>query len=348
MVAAIILEDIQRLHLAAATNVLITGESGTGKELIARAIHFGGPRAKGPFIPVNCSAIPRELAESAFFGHIRGAFSGADASRKGYFELADGGTFFLDEVGDMPLELQPKLLRAIEDGHIIPVGGSREKHVDVRIIAATNQNLTEKIGEGAFREDLYFRLARFTVEIPPLRERKEDVPLLADHFLNMFSVEMGIPQLALSPEAMSLIRDYPFPGNVRELKNVIEHALIKSNGEPSIKPEHLRFIDFSHHDAAGSSLLYPTQSDKELNLGHIEETVIQRAQSGSGDGRSSDATDEEKILSYIREHDSIGNTECRELLSADRHRATYLLQKMHRYNLLVREGELRWARYRLP
>ena len=342
-----ILEDIQRLHFASATNVLITGESGTGKELIARAIHFGGPREEEPFIPVNCSAVPRELAESAFFGHIRGAFSGADASRKGYFELADGGTLFLDEVGDMPLELQPKLLRAIEDGRVIPVGGSREKHVEARIIAATNQNLMEKIGEGTFREDLYFRLARFIVEIPPLRERKEDLPLLAEHFLSMFSVEMGISQPVLSPEAVDLILDYPFPGNVRELKNIIEHALIKSNGESAIKPEHLRFIDLNSHNTSRGSVLSSMQDD-EVDLEHIEEIVIQRAQSGSGERDSSDVTDEEKILSHIREHGSISNTECRELLSADRHRATYLLQKMHRYSLLVREGELRWARYRLP
>lgn len=341
-----ILDDIRKLHFASATSVLITGESGTGKELIARAIHFGGSRSEEPFIPVNCSAIPRELAESAFFGHMRGAFSGANATRKGYFELADGGTLFLDEVGDMPLELQPKLLRAIEDGHIVPVGGSREKHVDVRIVAATNQNLTGKVGEGTFREDLYFRLARFTVEVPPLRERKEDIPLLVEHFLNMFSVDMGISQPELSSDAMILVRDYSFPGNVRELKNIIEHALIKSGGEPAISPKHLRFIDFSPNKVYGSPPLGSIQDDK-IDLEHIEEIVIQRAQSSSGDRDSSDVTDEQKVLAYIREHGSINNSECRELLSADRHRATYLLQKMQRYGLLAREGELRWARYRL-
>ena len=247
----------------------------------------------------------------------------------------------------MPIELQPKLLRVIEDGHIMPVGGSHEREVDVRIIAATNQNLIGKVRDGEFREDLYFRLARFTVEVPPLRERREDIPLLAEHFLKMFSVEMGIPEPDLSSEAMNLIQDYPFPGNVRELKNIIEHALIKSNGEPSIRPEHLRFIDLRFSDAKVSSPSYPAQIDDELDLEHIEETVIQRAQSGSGNGSSSDATDEEKILAYIREHGSISNSECRKLLSADRHRATYLLQKMQRYGLLLREGELRWARYRL-
>jgi DNA-binding NtrC family response regulator len=344
-----ILEDIPRLHHADTTGVLITGESGTGKELIARAIHSGGARANGPFIPVNCSAVPRELAESTFFGHVRGAFSGAATSRKGYFELADGGTLFLDEVGDMPLELQPKLLRVIEDGRVMPVGGSKERQVDVRIIAATNQSLTEKITEGAFREDLYFRLARFTVEVPPLRERKEDIPLLAQHFIGMFSVEMGVPQPDLSLEALNLLQSYHFPGNVRELKNVIEHALIKSNGESMIKPKHLHFIDASSPPVSTTSTPALVQiNENSPDLEHIEETVIQRAQKTSDEGVSSDVTDEEKILDYIREHGSISNSECRELISSDRHRATYLLQKMHRYGLLVREGELRWARYRLP
>lgn len=186
-----ILDEIRRLQHTETTSVLITGESGTGKELIARAIHFGGTRAKGPLIPVNCSAIPRELADSAFFGHIRGAFTGANVSQKGFFELADGGTLFLDEIGDMPLELQPKLLRVIETGCITPLGSARERHVDVRILAATNQNLQEKIAEDTFREDLYFRLARYTVTVPPLRNRREDIPLLAEHFLRMFTSEMG-------------------------------------------------------------------------------------------------------------------------------------------------------------
>ncbi|MBD3182457.1 hypothetical protein GF312_09210 [Candidatus Poribacteria bacterium] len=276
-----------------------------------------------------------------------GAFSGADSNRKGYFELADGGTLFLDEVGDMTMELQPKLLRTIEDGHVIPVGGSHERHVDVRIIAATNQNLAESIRKGTFREDLYFRLTRFTVEAPPLRERKEDLPLLIDHFLNMLSVEMGIPRPTLSSEVLELIMNYPFPGNVRELKNIIEHGLIRSSGESTIRPEHLHLVDLNSQNAEqdpASSI----DKDDEVDLEHIEEIMIQRAQSGSREQDSSDSTDEEKILSYIREYGRISNAECRDILSADRHRATYLLQKMRRYGLLVREDELRWARYRLP
>ncbi|MCZ6676139.1 MAG: sigma-54 dependent transcriptional regulator, partial [Candidatus Poribacteria bacterium] len=187
-----ILKDISRLQTTGTVSVLITGESGTGKELIARAIHFGGPRAKRPFIPVNCSAVPRDLAESEFFGHIRGAFTGANTDRKGHFELADGGTLFLDEIGDMPLELQAKLLRVLEDGIVTPVGGTRSKQVDVRILAATNTDLEAKIAEGLFRSDLYFRLAEFPVPIPPLRERPEDIPLLAEHFLHLFSTEMEL------------------------------------------------------------------------------------------------------------------------------------------------------------
>ena len=187
-----ILTDIRRLHQAGTTNVLITGESGTGKELIARAIHFGGPKAKAPFVPVNCSAVPAELVESLFFGHVKGAFTGANTDKKGYFELADGGTLFLDEIGDMPPEMQAKLLRVLEDGCITPIGGNREKRVAVRILSATNTDLQRKMQEGAFREDLYYRLGGFTVVAPPLRDRPEDVPSLAEHFLALVAQEMGI------------------------------------------------------------------------------------------------------------------------------------------------------------
>ncbi len=343
-----ILDDVHQLQSIGTTSVLISGESGTGKELIARAIHFGGSKARGPFIPVNCSAIPGELAESTFFGHIRGAFTGAKTSRKGYFELADGGTLFLDEIGDMPLELQPKLLRVIEDGYVVPVGGASAKHVDVRIIAATNQLLTEKIGEGTFREDLYFRLARFIVTVPPLRERREDIPLLAEHFLSMFSAEMGIPQPSLSPEALKILQSHQLSGNVRELKNIIERALIKSSGEPIIEPAHLHFIEVSSHDQA-STLARGDENAPDLE--RARELVVQRAQKrrGATDAQAaiSPMTDEEKILAYFREHGSISNPECRDLLSADRHRSTYLLQKLCRYGLLVREGQHRWSRYRL-
>jgi len=273
-----ILNDIRKLHHTGTTSVLITGESGTGKELIARAIHFGGPRAKGPFIPLICSAIPHDLAESTLFGHVRGAFTGANTDRKGYFELANGGTLFLDEIGDMPLELQAKLLRVLEDGCIIPVGGTREKRVDVRILAATNVDIQPKIAEGAFRSDLYFRLAGFTVVAPPLRNRKEDIPLLAYHFLRMFATEMGKEMPPLSPEALEALEVYHFPGNVRELKNIIERALIESGGA-EIQPKHLYFIHIGAVSTTltGASGVEAAALELPLNLQQAEAFLIKRA-----------------------------------------------------------------------
>jgi DNA-binding NtrC family response regulator len=233
-----ILTDVRRLQNFS-VNVLINGESGTGKELVARAIHSGSPRAAAPFVAVNCVAIPEDLAESMFFGHVRGAFTGATMDRKGYFELADGGTLFLDEIGDMSPVLQAKLLRALEDGRITPLGSTREKRVKVRIVAATNADLEARIAAGLFRQDLYFRLAQFTVQLPTLRARREDVPLLAGHFLTLFAGEMGMRAPALSAAAVAALREYAFPGNVRELKNIIERGLIESGGA-TIGPEHLK------------------------------------------------------------------------------------------------------------
>jgi DNA-binding NtrC family response regulator len=238
-----ILTDIRRLQNFSTVNVLITGESGTGKELVARAIHFGSPRAKGPFVPVNCVAIPEDLAESMLFGHVRGAFTGATMDRKGFFELADGGTLFLDEIGDMPLPLQAKLLRVIEDGCVTPVGASQAKKVNVRVVAATNANLVDQVPAGDFRQDLYFRLAQFIVNVPPLRNRKDDIPLLAEHFLSIFAGEMGMTPPALSSEALETLRTYAFPGNVRELKNIMERALIESSGDP-IRAPHIHLSRF--------------------------------------------------------------------------------------------------------
>ena len=240
-----ILGQIRTLEQYSNTSVLITGESGTGKELIARAIHSSSARASKPFIPVNCSAIPSELVESAFFGHVRGAFTGATNEKKGYFELADGGTLFLDEIGEMPMEMQTKLLRILEDGIVTPVGATHTRRTDARILAATNVDLQQKIAVRAFRQDLYFRLARFTIAVPPLRERREDIPLLVTYFLNMFATEMGKRAPDLNPEAKAALERYAFPGNVRELKNIIEWALIESGGAP-LETRHLHF---SHIDA---------------------------------------------------------------------------------------------------
>jgi len=272
-----ILQDIAKLHQFAQTSVLITGESGTGKELVARAIHHGSARANGPFIPVNCVAIPSELAESMLFGHMKGSFTGATADRKGWFELADGGTLFLDEIGDMPAALQAKLLRVLEDGEITPVGAAQSKRVDVRVLSATNADLSAKIGTGEFRQDLYFRLARYLVETPPLRDRPEDVPLLAHHFLEMFSGEMGMTPPVLAPEALAWLTGYAFPGNVRELKNLIERALIASGGEP-IRREHFQVLGAaSASPVRESRVASAVVADLSLNLEEAEHALIQRA-----------------------------------------------------------------------
>ena len=204
-------------------SVLITGESGTGKELIARAIHEASSRAHRPLIRVNCAAIPRELFESEFFGHVRGAFTGAVRDRIGRFELADGGTLFLDEVGEIPLELQGKLLRVLQEGNFERVGEERTREVDVRVIAATNRNLKQEVQRGRFREDLYFRLNVFPVESVPLRDRREDIPLLAQHFLLSERLQSD---LRLSEGDARRLSRYDWPGNVRELQNVIERAVI--------------------------------------------------------------------------------------------------------------------------
>jgi DNA-binding NtrC family response regulator len=273
-----IVADIHRLHQFANTSVLITGESGTGKELIARAIHFESSRAKAPFIPVNCVAIPGELAESMLFGHVKGAFTGATADRKGYFELAHGGAIFLDEIGDMPVSLQVKLLRVLEDGCVTPVGAAEAIKVDVRVIAATNADMGSRIAAGSFRQDLYFRLARYTVTTPPLRERLEDVPMLVAHFLNLFAAEMGLKPPPISPEALAVLKGYEFPGNVRELKNIIERALIDS-GTRMIERRHLHL--FPSVAAAATSAKSNARADfvssLPVNLAEAEDLLIQRA-----------------------------------------------------------------------
>lgn len=211
--------------------VLITGESGSGKELVAREIHNHSPRHKGPFIEVNCAAIPKELIESELFGHEKGSFTGAIERKKGKFELADGGTLFLDEIGDMSKEAQAKVLRVIETKEFQRVGGAKNIKVDVRIIAATNKDLEEEVKRGNFREDLFYRLNVIPIRVPPLRERKEDIPLLAEHFLQLIAEQFGRPKKRVSEDAMKALMEYHWPGNVRELKNLIERLVIMSSGE---------------------------------------------------------------------------------------------------------------------
>ncbi|TLD69996.1 sigma-54-dependent Fis family transcriptional regulator [Phragmitibacter flavus] len=275
-----ILEDVDKLKSFGNTTVLILGESGTGKELLARAIHSRGPHAKGPFIPVNCVAIPAELAESMLFGHIRGSFTGAIEDRKGYFELAHQGTLFLDEIGDMPLPLQAKLLRVLEDGMVYPIGSSKGKKITCRVVAATNAQLETHIANGTFRQDLYFRLARFTVTPPPLRERTEDIPALARHFIDLFVKEMGRKAPPLTTSALARLKTHPYPGNIRELKNIIERALIRSGGD-AISPEHLDLpgnstISSLPHPKPPQLALTP-DSSLPLNLEEAETLLIRRA-----------------------------------------------------------------------
>jgi DNA-binding NtrC family response regulator len=226
----------------AAGSVLVCGESGVGKELIARALHAESDRGGGPLIPVNCAGIPSELLESELFGHASGAFTGAQHARRGLFAEAHGGTLLLDEIAELAPEMQAKLLRVLQDGQVHPLGANLERQVDVRVVAATNRDLERDVTRGRFREDLFFRLATFTLRVPPLRERGEDLSRLAEHFARRFSVAIGRSPLELSDAAVSLLRGYPFPGNVRELANLIERAVTFCAGErivPGDLPETL-------------------------------------------------------------------------------------------------------------
>ncbi len=218
--------------------VLIQGESGTGKELIARAIHYHSNRSSGPFIAVNSSAIPKDLLESEFFGHEKGAFTGAHEKKIGKFEVADGGTLFLDEIGDMPVDLQAKILRVIQEKEFERVGGNKPIRADVRIVTATNRNLETAIREGRFREDLYYRLNVVPIIVPPLRERKGDISLLVEHFLRRFRDELDVEEKGMTPEAMRILNSYEWPGNVRELENTVKRAMVMSSGS-KILPEDL-------------------------------------------------------------------------------------------------------------
>ena len=212
------------------STILLQGESGTGKELIAKAIHMNSPRRERPFVPVNTGSVPSDLLESTLFGHVKGAFTSAIASKKGLFEVADRGTLFLDEIGTMGLETQAKILRVLQDRKFMHLGGVNEVQVDVRIIAATNVDLKQQVKEGKFREDLFYRLNVITIDLPPLRQRKNDIPPLVYHFADKFARENDKPQLRITPEALRPLMDYDWPGNVRELENVMERAVVLANG----------------------------------------------------------------------------------------------------------------------
>jgi len=273
-----VINEIRKLQPTDNTTVLIRGESGTGKELVARALHFSGRRSRHPFIAVNCAAIPGDLAESLFFGHVKGAFSGAHENRKGYFEMADGGTLFLDEIGDMPLTLQAKLLRTLEDGSFMPVGATGERRADVRVLAATNVNLPERIESGGFRKDLYFRVTGYDIELKPLRERREDVELFIAHFLKRFAGELKLVAPALSSDAHQALMDYEYPGNIRELKSIIERALIESGGK-TIEECHLHLLNEKALMQSGlvTSPTSRSSDDLPLNLDQAEIELVKRA-----------------------------------------------------------------------
>jgi two-component system response regulator AtoC len=267
------------------TTVLIMGESGTGKELIARALHYQSRRKNASFVAVNCGAIPHTLLESELFGHVRGAFTDASTDKTGLFEQAHGGTLFLDEIGEMPLSLQVKLLRVLQDEEIRPVGSSTVKKVDVRVISATSKQLEQEITEGRFREDLYFRLNVLGIILPPLRERTEDIPLLVDHFLAKFGVMFGKEEVRLSQDALRTLVGYHWPGNVRELENCIERGLLLCEGnqlEVESLPDNLR-----GKSNGGASVCIPSDS---LSIKKAEEILerdfIRRALEKTGGNRT--------------------------------------------------------------
>jgi DNA-binding NtrC family response regulator len=305
----------QQLHRAAATDatVLLEGESGTGKELFARALHALSPRAEGPFVAINCAAIPETLLETELFGHEKGAFTGAVQRKPGRFEIAHRGTLFLDEIGDLPLPLQAKILRVLEEKQFERVGGTQSLHVDVRIVAATNRQLKQRVAERQFREDLYFRLSVFPILIPPLRERGDDVLILARHFVGKFCRDLNKSALAIAPAAIDELRTYPWPGNVRELQNCIERAVILADSD-AIQPRHL---NLTFRQTAAAPVSSPWD---EIDLsGTLSEAIA----------RTTAEVERRKIVQALQ--DTGGN----KAFAADALRIGYkaLLQKLKSYGL---------------
>jgi two-component system response regulator AtoC len=270
----------------ARTTVLITGESGTGKELVARAVHELSPRKAGPFVAVNCGAIPDQLIESELFGHAKGAFTGAQSAKRGLFEEADSGTLFLDEIGDLPLQLQVSLLRALQEGEIRRVGDARSIKVDVRVLAATHRDLAQHVAQGKFREDLFYRLNVLALKLPPLRDRPEELPVLAERFIAQHAERLAIPRKALSPEALALLQHWRWPGNVRELENALERALVLSEGaeiDPAALPDEIR----GARKASGPPET-PSEGDLSVKRAQraLEADLIRRALERTGGNRS--------------------------------------------------------------
>jgi two-component system response regulator HydG len=271
---------IQQMRQVAPTNIpaLITGESGTGKELVARAIHNNSKRKDKVFVPLNCAGLSQSILEDELFGHVRGAFTGAEKDRQGRFEYADGGTLFLDEVGDMPLQMQAKLLRVLESGEVVRLGANEARHVDVRLISATNHDLGELVKEGEFREDLYFRIKGAGLHIPPLRERRDDIPLLVRHYVQQFAEQMERAAPTVAEDVMMQLMQYDWPGNVRELMNVLQNVVIITETD-RIEPRHLP-PEIREGGAAGGADGEATQPWPEtagMSLEQIEKQAIRNA-----------------------------------------------------------------------
>ena len=285
-----VLETAEKVAATINTSVAIYGESGTGKEVLARAIHFSGPRMANNFVAVNCAGIPANLLESELFGHVKGAFTGADRDRDGKFGLGQKGTILLDEIGDMPLDLQVKLLRVLEERVYEKVGSHKPIKADFRIIVATNRNLEEMVGNGSFRIDLFHRVSSFPITLPPLRERKEDIPLLATYFLKQLRQELGKPLPGLSEKAMDKLLRYEWPGNIRELKNCLERAAILTDDE-LIQPKHLTINEDANRSASGGNRpghisLTIDLPEKGFSMEKVTDEVLKQALEKCGGNKS--------------------------------------------------------------
>ena len=277
-----VFETVQKIARTSST-VMITGESGTGKELVARAVHFNinNPR-RNKFVPVNCGAIPEGLMESELFGHVKGSFTGAVANKRGFFEEAEGGTLFLDEITEIPPPIQVKLLRAIQEKEIRRVGDTKDVTVDVRLIAASNKEPEKAVADGVLREDLFYRLNVIPIHVPPLRERREDIPLLITHFMQKFALNFGKEITGITPEALQILERYHWPGNIRELENVIERAIVLGTGD-TVTAEALPDLVRRHRPARGVELEIPVEGlNLEATLDQIEMDLLQRALERTG------------------------------------------------------------------
>lgn len=273
--------DVIKRTAASAANVLITGESGTGKELVAKALHYNSPVKDGPFLTLNCGAIPEDLIESELFGHKKGSFTGATSDKKGYFEAANNGTLFLDEIGELPMSLQASLLRVLSDGTFSPVGSTEQHKSKVRIIAATNRDLEGDVSKGNFREDLFFRLNVIHIKVPSLRERKDDIPMLVNHFVEEFSTRFGREVQTLASETVEMLKVYHWPGNVRELENVVERMIALESGPallPESLPSHIREPLRARFDVLQNELVWKKPGVKlDDILSHVEREFVLKA-----------------------------------------------------------------------